>query len=67
MQDFHAVETGTTLAARKAAFGQAQQRAMDLVMAIPMGVIPQVSAVRSNVEHYIPYYNPRMYNVWLKN
>lgn len=67
MQDFHAVETGKTLAARKTAFGRAQQRAMDLVMAIPMGVIPQVSAVRSNVEHYIPYYNPRMYNVWLKN
>jgi peptide/nickel transport system substrate-binding protein len=23
-------------------------------------------AVRANVEHYIPFYNPRMYNVWFK-
>jgi hypothetical protein len=33
---------------------------------IPMGVIPKVQGVRSNVEHYVPFYNPRMYNVWLR-
>jgi hypothetical protein len=24
-----------------------------------------VQAVRANVEHLVPFYNPRMYNVWL--
>ena len=36
-------------------------------MVVPMGVMPKVQAVRSNVEHFEPFYNPRMYNVWLKN
>ena len=32
-----------------------------------MGVMPKARAVRANVEHYVPFYNPRMYNVWVKN
>jgi hypothetical protein len=27
--------------------------------------MPKVQGVRENVEHYRPFYNPRMYNVWV--
>jgi peptide/nickel transport system substrate-binding protein len=66
MQAFEEVANGATLEARKAAFERAQKIALDDVMVIPMGVMPKVQAVRANVEHYVPFYNPRMYNVWLK-
>ncbi|MGH7210609.1 MAG: ABC transporter substrate-binding protein, partial [Acetobacteraceae bacterium] len=66
MKDFDEVSNGMTLAARQAAFTDAQKLAFEDVMVIPMGVMPKVQGVRANVEHYIPFYNPRMYNVWLK-
>ncbi len=66
MKDFVEVSNGTTLAARQAAFADAQKLAFEDVMVIPFGVMPKVQAVRANVEHYIPFYNPRMYNVWFK-
>jgi len=28
--------------------------------------MPKVQGVRANVQHYVPFYNPRMYNVWVK-
>jgi peptide/nickel transport system substrate-binding protein len=67
MKAFEEVANGATLEERQAAFVRAQKIALEDVMVIPMGVIPKVQAVRSNVEHYVPFYNPRMYNVWLKN
>jgi peptide/nickel transport system substrate-binding protein len=67
MQAFEEVSNGATLDARQAAFARAQKIALEDVMVIPMGVIPKVQGVRSNVEHYVPFYNPRMYNVWLRN
>ena len=51
---------------RQAAFADAQKIAFEQVMVIPTGVMPQVQAVRDNVEHYVPFYDPRMYNVWFK-
>jgi len=66
MKDFEEVSNGTTLAARQAAFADAQKLAFEDVMVIPFGVMPKVQTVRANVEHYIPFYNPRMYNVWFK-
>jgi peptide/nickel transport system substrate-binding protein len=66
MQAFEVVANGPTLAERQQAFAQAQKIALEQVMAIPLGVMPKVQAVRSNVEHYAPFYNPRMYNVWVK-
>jgi peptide/nickel transport system substrate-binding protein len=66
MQAFEQVQNGATLEIRQAAFAQAQKIALDDAMVIPMGVMPKVQAVRSNVQHYVPFYNPRMYNVWLK-
>jgi peptide/nickel transport system substrate-binding protein len=65
MQAFDIVSNGATLAERQAAFAKAQQIALDDVMVIPMGVMPKVQGVRENVEHYRPFYNPRMYNVWV--
>jgi peptide/nickel transport system substrate-binding protein len=66
MQAFEQVQNGATLEIRQAAFARAQKIALDDVMVIPMGVMPKVQGVRSNVQHYVPFYNPRMYNVWLK-
>jgi peptide/nickel transport system substrate-binding protein len=67
MKAFDEVANGATLEVRQAAFVRAQKIALDDVMVIPMGVMPKVQAVRANVEHYVPFYNPRMYNVWVKN
>jgi len=36
------------------------------MMVIPFGVMPKVQGIRANVEHYKPFYNPRLYNVWLR-
>ncbi len=66
MADFNTVSNGKTLAERQAAFADAQKLAFEDVMVIPFGVMPKVQGVRANVEHYIPFYNPRMYNVWFK-
>jgi len=65
MQAFDIVSNGATLAERQAAFAKAQQIALDDVMVIPLGVMPKVQGVRANVEHYRPFYSPRMYNVWV--
>ena len=67
MKAFDEVANGATLEVRQAAFVRAQRIALDDVMVIPMGVMPKVQAVRANVEHYVPFYNPRLYNVWVKN
>ena len=66
MKDFNEVSNGTSLAERQAAFADAQKIAFEDVMVIPFGVMPKVQGVRANVDHYIPFYNPRMYNVWFK-
>jgi peptide/nickel transport system substrate-binding protein len=56
-----------TLEERKAGFAKAQERALELVMAIPFGVMPKTQAVRANVQNFKSYYVPRMSNVWLRN
>jgi peptide/nickel transport system substrate-binding protein len=66
MKDFDEVSNGKTLAERQAAFADAQKLAFQDVMVIPFGVMPKVQGVRANVEHYIPFYNPRMYTVWVR-
>ncbi|MDR3535852.1 MAG: ABC transporter substrate-binding protein [Acetobacteraceae bacterium] len=67
MAAFEQVANGATLAVRQAAFAQAQQIALEDAMVVPLGVMPKVQAVRSNVEHFEPFYNPRLYNVWVRN
>jgi hypothetical protein len=61
------VSNGPTLAGRQAAFARAQKIALEDAMVVPMGVMPKVQGIRVGVEHFEPFYNPRMYNVWLKN
>jgi peptide/nickel transport system substrate-binding protein len=67
MAAFEEVANGATLSIRQAAFARAQKIALDDAMVVPMGVMPKVQAVRTNVEHFQPFYNPRLYNVWIKN
>jgi peptide/nickel transport system substrate-binding protein len=67
MAAFAEVNTAPTLEARRAAFARAQRIAFEQVMAIPFGVAPKVQAVRAQVENYVPYYNTRFSNVWLRN
>ena len=57
---------GTTIEERKAGFAKAQERALDLVMAIPFGAMPKTQAVRANVQNFKSYYATRMSNVWIK-
>ena len=66
MEQFNIVSNGPTLEGRQAAFAKAQEIALKDVMVIPMGVMPKVQGIRSNVKHYVPFYDPRMYNVWVE-
>ena len=65
MRAFHAVAYGESIEARRAAFAEAQQIAIESVMVLPFGVMPKVQGIRSDVRHYKPFWNPRLYNVWL--
>jgi peptide/nickel transport system substrate-binding protein len=56
-----------TIEERRAGFAKAQERALDLVMAIPFGVMPKTQAVRANVQNFKSYYVLRLSNVWLRN
>jgi peptide/nickel transport system substrate-binding protein len=67
MAAFNDITRGTTLDERRAAFARAQARAFDQVMAIPLGVMPKVQAVRSNIEGFQPYFATRVSNVWIRN
>lgn len=66
MEQFNIVSNGPTLAGRQAAFAKAQEIAFRDVMVIPMGVMPKVQGIRTSVKHYVPFYDPRMYNVWVE-
>jgi peptide/nickel transport system substrate-binding protein len=67
MAAFTDITRGTTIEARRDAFAKAQARALEMVMAIPLGVLPEVQAIRANVQGYKPYWSPRLTNVWLQN
>jgi peptide/nickel transport system substrate-binding protein len=67
MAAFNDITRGTTLEERRAAFARAQARAFDQVMTIPLGVMPKVQAVRSNIEGFQPYFATRVSNVWIRN
>jgi peptide/nickel transport system substrate-binding protein len=56
-----------TIEERRAGFAKAQERALELVMAIPFGVMPKTQAVRANVQNFKAYYVARMSNVWIRN
>ncbi|NNC01081.1 hypothetical protein HI113_45305, partial [Corallococcus exiguus] len=45
MASFKQLSEGKTLAERQAAFAKAQERALELVMAVPFGVMPKTQAV----------------------
>lgn len=55
-----------TQEARKAAFNDVQTIFYDDVYAIVMGDIQKVQAVRSNVDGFVPFRIPRLWNVWFE-
>jgi peptide/nickel transport system substrate-binding protein len=59
------VVSGATLKDRTAAFATAQKIALDKVMAIPFGIMPNIQGTRTTVMNYEPFYNTRISNVWL--
>ena len=67
MAAFHDVAYADTLAARQAGFARAQQIAIESVMVLPFGLMPKVQGLRTNVQHFKPFWNPRLYNVWLSD
>jgi peptide/nickel transport system substrate-binding protein len=58
--------TKPTFEERKAAFGRAQYRVMEHGMALPFGWLTKYQAVRSNVQNFVPFRIPRIYNVWIE-
>jgi len=62
---FAQVQNGATIEERRAAFADAQTIALEKVMAIPFGTMPNAQGIRSNVENFEPFYNTRLANVWL--
>ncbi|CAH1648507.1 Peptide/nickel transport system substrate-binding protein [Hyphomicrobiales bacterium] len=66
MKQFNILSSSPDLEKRKEAFAKAQARVFDQVMAIPFGAIPKIQATRANVEGYIPFFNTRVSNIWLK-
>jgi peptide/nickel transport system substrate-binding protein len=64
-RQFEIVENGATLEERQAAFAEAQRIALETVMVIPFGILPNTQGIRSEVENYKPFFNTRVSNVWL--
>lgn len=63
---FEIVESGATLEERQQAFAEAQRIALETVMVIPFGILPNTQGIRSNVENFQPFFNTRVSNVWLE-
>jgi peptide/nickel transport system substrate-binding protein len=66
MKLFRDVAFAPTQEERVKAFADAQRMVLEQVMIMPLGVVPKVQGMRANVEHYKPYWSPRLYNVWLR-
>lgn len=64
---FDKVQNGATIEERAAAFADAQEIALEEVMAIPFGIMQSAQGIRSDVENYKPFYNIRVSNVWLED
>lgn len=61
---FAELVAGTSFEARKATFGQFQQRVYDQVLFLKFGDLVRKQAARSNIKGFQPYRIPRMWNVW---
>ena len=54
-------------ALRQAAFARAQKISFERVYALPFGALTKVQATRANVQGFVPFRIPRMFNVWFAN
>jgi peptide/nickel transport system substrate-binding protein len=50
---------------RQAAYARMQELVLDRVYAVPFGSLTKVQGVRSNVQGFVPFRIPRMFNVWI--
>jgi peptide/nickel transport system substrate-binding protein len=55
-----------TLEERAEAFARAQEAVMEHGMALPFGWLTKNQATRANVQNFVPFRIPRMYNVWME-
>ena len=52
---------------RQDAYAKMQKYALEQVYALPFGSFTKVQGVRSNVQGFVPFRIPRMFNVWFAN
>jgi peptide/nickel transport system substrate-binding protein len=64
---WHGMNELPTPEARQDAFAQMQKYVLDQVYAVPFGSFTKVQGVRSNVQGFVPFRIPRMFNVWFAN
>jgi peptide/nickel transport system substrate-binding protein len=62
---FEELVSGMTFEARKASFGEFQDRVYDQVLFLKFGDLIRKQATRSNVKGFVPYRIPRLWNVWI--
>jgi len=60
-----AMNNSATKEERKAAFGRMQAIIYEKALALPFGALTKVQATRANVQGFVPFRIPRMFNVWL--
>ena len=60
------VHSGATFEARKATFAKFQDRVYDQVLFLKFGDLTRKQAARANVQGFVPYRIPRMWNVWFE-
>jgi peptide/nickel transport system substrate-binding protein len=64
---WHGMNELPTPEARQEAFADMQKYVLDQVYAVPFGSFTKVQGVRSNVQGFVPFRIPRMFNVWFAN
>jgi peptide/nickel transport system substrate-binding protein len=64
---WHGMNELPTPEARQEAFAEMQKYVLDQVYAVPFGSFTKVQGVRSNVQGFVPFRIPRMFNVWFAN
>jgi len=50
---------------RASPYARMRDIVLDRAYAIPFGAVTQVQGVRSRVKGYVPFWSPRLSNVWL--
>jgi peptide/nickel transport system substrate-binding protein len=65
-QTYHDMLNLPTFEERAEAFARAQHRVMENGLALPFGWLTKNQATRADVQNFVPFRIPRMYNVWME-